>query len=97
MLAGLPAARLRFLTHLSTNTCRCTCNTHKYVRTPSARVNASAAPRIPHHKKARVLRLLLIHYEIDDDESKHELRLDEYGHQEVPNSWVLLEETTEEA
>ena len=37
-----------------------------------------------------------VYYEIDDDESKHELRLEEYGHQEVVNAWVLLEEAAEE-
>ena len=30
-------------------------------------------------------------YEIDDEESKHNLQLAEHGHQEVPNAWVLLE------
>ncbi len=32
-----------------------------------------------------------VFYEIDEDESKHALSLDEYGHQEVTNAWVLLE------
>ena len=32
-----------------------------------------------------------VHYEIDDDKSKHNLQLAEHGHQEVPNAWVLLE------
>ena len=32
-----------------------------------------------------------VYYEIDDDESKHNLQLAEHGHQEVPNAWVLLE------
>ena len=27
-----------------------------------------------------------VHYEIDDDESKHNLQLAEHGHQEVPNA-----------
>ena len=34
----------------------------------------------------------LSYYEIDDDESKHELSLDQYGHQDAVNAWVLLEE-----
>ena len=34
-------------------------------------------------------------YEIDEDESKHALSLDEYGHQEVTNAWVLLEAAEE--
>ena len=39
-----------------------------------------------------------VYYEIDDDESKHELSLEEYGQHEVVNSWVLLEaEEAEEA
>ena len=33
-----------------------------------------------------------VYYEIDEDESKHALSLDDYGHQEVANAWVLLEE-----
>ena len=33
-----------------------------------------------------------LYYEIDDDESKHELSLDQYGHQDAVNAWVLLEE-----
>ena len=35
-----------------------------------------------------------VFYEIDDDESKHALSLDEYRHaeEEAINSWVLLEE-----
>ena len=32
-----------------------------------------------------------VFYEIDDDESKHELSLNEYGHTDVVNAWVLLE------
>ena len=32
------------------------------------------------------------HYEIDDDESKHALAMDEYGQEEVANKWVLLEQ-----
>ena len=32
-----------------------------------------------------------VYYELDDDESKHNLQLAEHGHQEVPNAWVLLE------
>ena len=33
-------------------------------------------------------------YEIDENESKHALSLDEYRHaqEEAPNTWVLLEE-----
>ena len=33
-----------------------------------------------------------VYYEIDDDESKHALGLEEFGHQEVANPWVLLDE-----
>ena len=35
----------------------------------------------------------LVHYEIDEDESKHLLSLNDYGHQEaeVTDAWVLLE------
>ena len=33
-----------------------------------------------------------VYYEIDDDESKHRLDLEEHEHQEVPNALVLLEE-----
>ena len=29
--------------------------------------------------------------EVDEDESKHSLSLDEYGQEEQPNAWVLLE------
>ena len=36
-----------------------------------------------------------VYYEIDEDESKHALSLDEYGHQEVTNAWVLLEAAEE--
>lgn len=32
-----------------------------------------------------------VYYEIDEDESKHKLDLEEHGHQEVPGAWVLLE------
>ena len=31
------------------------------------------------------------YYEIDDNESKHALSLDEYGQEEAKDSWVLLE------
>ena len=41
----------------------------------------------------------LPYYEIDDDESKHALELEEFawefGHQEVSNAWVLLDEDDE--
>ena len=33
-----------------------------------------------------------VYYEIDEDESKHSLELDEYGQRAALNSWVLLEE-----
>jgi hypothetical protein len=33
-----------------------------------------------------------VYYEVDDDDSKHKLDLEDHGHQEVPNAWVLLEE-----
>ena len=33
-----------------------------------------------------------VYYEIDDDESKHALSLDEYGQEEAKDSWVLLEQ-----
>ena len=33
-----------------------------------------------------------VYYEIDENESKHLLALEEHGYQEVPNAWVLLEE-----
>ena len=33
-----------------------------------------------------------VYYEIDDEESKHALALEEFGHQEVANAWVLLDE-----
>jgi len=33
-----------------------------------------------------------VYYEINDDESKHNLDLDMHGHQEVLGAWVLLEE-----
>ena len=32
-----------------------------------------------------------VYYEIDDDESKHVLTLEDYGNEEVLNAWVLLE------
>ena len=32
-----------------------------------------------------------VYYEIDDDESKHTLSLDEYGQREATNAWVLLQ------
>ena len=32
-----------------------------------------------------------VFYEVDEDESKHSLLLEEYGQQEQPNAWVLLE------
>ena len=32
-----------------------------------------------------------VYYELDDDESKHALSLDEYGQSEASNAWVLLE------
>ena len=32
-----------------------------------------------------------VNYEIDDDESKHALSLDEYGQTEATNAWVLLQ------
>jgi len=32
-----------------------------------------------------------VFYEIDEDESKHALSLDEYGQREAINAWVLLE------
>ena len=32
-----------------------------------------------------------VFYEVDEDESKHSLSLDEYGQEEQPNAWVLLE------
>ena len=32
-----------------------------------------------------------VFYEIDEDKSKHALSLEELGHQEVTNAWVLLE------
>ena len=33
-----------------------------------------------------------VYYEIDEDESKHALALEEYGRREAPNAWLLLEE-----
>ena len=36
----------------------------------------------------------LVYYEIDDDESKHALSLDEYGQKEATNAWVLLRADT---
>ena len=36
-----------------------------------------------------------VYYEIDDDECKHALALEEYGHAEQPNAWVLLEAEAE--
>ena len=33
-----------------------------------------------------------VYYEIDDDESKHALSMEEYGQEEKTNAWVLLEE-----
>ena len=35
-----------------------------------------------------------VYYEIDDDESKHALSLDEYGQKEATNAWVLLRADT---
>ena len=32
-----------------------------------------------------------VYYEVDEDESKHVLSLDDYGHTEVPGAWILLE------
>ena len=32
-----------------------------------------------------------VFYEVDEDESKHSLSLDEYGEEEQPKAWVLLE------
>ena len=32
-----------------------------------------------------------VYYEIDDDESKHQLSLDEYGQWDSTNAWVLLQ------
>ena len=32
-----------------------------------------------------------VYYEIDEDESKHALALDEYGRGEMTNAWTLLE------
>ena len=33
-----------------------------------------------------------VFYELDEDESKHALALEEYGCRDAPNAWVLLEE-----
>ena len=44
---------------------------------------------------ARAAANFFVYYEIDEDESKHALSLDEYGHQEVTNAWVLLEAAEE--
>ena len=35
-----------------------------------------------------------VYYEIDDDESKHALSLDEYGQKETTSAWVLLRADT---
>ena len=35
--------------------------------------------------------LLVVPYDIDEDESKHALALEEHGHEEKPNAWVLLD------
>ena len=32
-----------------------------------------------------------VYYDIDEDESKHALALEEHGYEEKPNAWVLLE------
>ena len=32
-----------------------------------------------------------VYYEVDDDESKHALSMDEYGEEGGSNAWVLLE------
>ena len=44
--------------------------------------------------RLRFLQLVnfFVYYEVDDDDSKHKLDLEDHGHQEVPNAWVLLEE-----
>ena len=34
---------------------------------------------------------VFVYYDIDDDESKHRLDLDEHDHKEMPNAWVVLE------
>ena len=36
-----------------------------------------------------------VHYEIDENESKHLLSVDNYGQQEATDAWVLLEEEKE--
>ena len=42
--------------------------------------------------EGRPRQLLRLLYEIDEEESKHALALEEFGHQEVANAWVLLDE-----
>ena len=32
-----------------------------------------------------------VYYDIDEDESKHKLSLDEYAHEDEVNAWVMLE------
>ena len=79
-LVGSQAARLRFLAsppeHMQSRP-------RSHVCTRSAR----RAPRVEKGTPANVF----VFYEIDDDESKHELSLDEYGRKDVVNAWVLLE------
>ena len=36
-----------------------------------------------------------VYYEIDENESKHLLSVDNYGQQEATDAWVLLEEEKE--
>ena len=54
-------------------------------------VTARQHGRAPHRGEA-VPANFFVYYEVDDDDSKHKLDLEDHGHQEVPNAWVLLEE-----
>ena len=39
--------------------------------------------------------IFFVYYEIDENESKHLLSVDNYGQQEATDAWVLLEEEKE--
>ena len=69
----------------------------KLVGSEAARLRFLASP--PEHMQSRprsqgTPATFFVFYEIDDDESKaskNELSLNEYGHNDVVNAWVLLE------
>ena len=54
----------------------------------------AGATAVGRDRASEVARPGVVHpyYELDEDESKHLLGLEEYGHSDAPNAWLLLQQ-----